>query len=71
MATGYNRQETLDDCKKMEDFGLNVTVRPLANRFRGLWPFNDPERECSDFIYSNSHYVVARGSTEQESDDSD
>jgi len=61
VVTGYNKQEVLDDRTHLETCGLRVIVEPQANPFRGLRPFPDPTRECSDFIYGNSHFVVTQG----------
>ena len=62
VVTGYNKQEVLNDRELLDEFGARIVVEPSANPFRGLRPFPDPSRECSDFIFGNSHFVVSRGS---------
>mmetsp|Transcript_37402 Transcript_37402/g.78884 ORF Transcript_37402/g.78884 Transcript_37402/m.78884 type:complete len:477 (+) Transcript_37402:53-1483(+) len=61
VVTGYNEQEVLNDRQHLEEFGARVVVEPTANPFRGLRPMPDPSRECSDFIFGNSHFLVTRG----------
>ena len=62
VVTGYNEKEVQADRHCLEGFGSKIVVGPAANPFRGLRPFLDPMRDPSDFIFSNSHLVVCRGS---------
>ena len=61
VVTGYNLVEVMSDKAHIERYGSEVIVEPIANPFRGLRPFPDPSLECGRFIYSNSHYFVAKG----------
>lgn len=65
VVTGYNKQEVLNDRELLEKFGAKIVVEPSGNPFRGLRPFPDPSRECSDFIFGNSHFVVSKGSKKE------
>lgn len=59
--TAYNKSEALADVKILENVNVEVLVPPTSNPFRGLRPFLDPNRDPSDFIYSNAQYYVFRG----------
>lgn len=65
-VTGYNKKEVTDDVERLRGMGFEEEISSTSNPFRSMRPFLDPNREESDFIYSNAFYAVLKSTVKNQ-----